>query len=428
MLQQTTEDTHPRDAASTIEESPPASARVNPADILRALCEPKGRHVIFALAPPSYREHPEHFSSRVDTICFRCAETGHKKQECRTWKTKRCRLMDCPTRREECPFAHEDEPLRQPWIAKCVRVVKQGLQYNVLGCGGAHTFKDCPAPPRAVECGGGEALPWAPSPKTRGEWLCPSKKRPAEVQVQGTILQGAPKTRTSLLLSSSSSSPWVSSGGRATSLTSLGSNASGDIATDSDGAVAAMENVASVGNTGDAIAAIENVASVENTGDAIAAMENVASVENTSDAIVAIENVASVENTGDAIAAMENVASVENTSDAIAAMENVASVENMKNVDAAATTTTVTTYNNVAVITTDMPTTRISHDGFEACPSLPLLGHKSSDEAPLRHRHKSQTPTHNAVNIFASLTADEISEDSEDSDDSELNEHETDCN
>ena len=80
---------------------------------------------------------------RQDTTCFRCGEKGHKKQECRTWKTKLCTNPVC-TLGIGCAFAHGDVELRQPWLAKCVRVIRTEGHMQVIGCGTVgRTFREC---------------------------------------------------------------------------------------------------------------------------------------------------------------------------------------------------------------------------------------------------------------------------------------------
>lgn len=76
--------------------------------------------------------------------CFRCGEIGHYRSECHTYKTSMCpNHMRCT--QGNCPFAHDESELRQPWMPKCVRVVKFGGRVQVLGCGNAgHTFRMCP--------------------------------------------------------------------------------------------------------------------------------------------------------------------------------------------------------------------------------------------------------------------------------------------
>lgn len=82
--------------------------------------------------------------TRKDTTCFRCGERGHRKSECRTWKTKRCTNPVCIVA-TQCAFAHGDAELRTPWVARCVRVVRKNGQMVPIGCGKVgHTFKDCP--------------------------------------------------------------------------------------------------------------------------------------------------------------------------------------------------------------------------------------------------------------------------------------------
>ena len=81
--------------------------------------------------------------SRRDITCFRCGQKGHKKQECRTWKTKRCTNHSCKLG-INCGFAHAGEILRTPWIPKCVRVIRENGQMRVIGCGEIGlTYREC---------------------------------------------------------------------------------------------------------------------------------------------------------------------------------------------------------------------------------------------------------------------------------------------
>ena len=82
--------------------------------------------------------------SESDITCFRCGETGHKKQDCLTWKTKMCPSGNqCKT--SVCPFAHSMRELRDPWTPKCIRIVRQGGTLVRIGCGCVgHTYRNCP--------------------------------------------------------------------------------------------------------------------------------------------------------------------------------------------------------------------------------------------------------------------------------------------
>ena len=79
--------------------------------------------------------------------CFRCGEYGHYRGECYTFKTQLCKDFKagvCANSDEACLFAHGARDLRQPWLPKCVRVVKEGGRVDVLGCGQMHMFRACP--------------------------------------------------------------------------------------------------------------------------------------------------------------------------------------------------------------------------------------------------------------------------------------------
>lgn len=100
-------------------------------------------HVVFSVYSSSISEHDDTIS-RSEITCFRCGERGHKKQECRTWKTKMCRNESC-SRSIHCPFAHTAVELRTPWIARCIRVVREAGVLKTIGCGEiGHTYRDCP--------------------------------------------------------------------------------------------------------------------------------------------------------------------------------------------------------------------------------------------------------------------------------------------
>ena len=74
--------------------------------------------------------------------CFRCAEHGHIRSACMYWKTRMCPLRQCAS--ETCPHAHSYAELRNPKIAKCVRVTKVNGKITVLGCGRiGHTYRAC---------------------------------------------------------------------------------------------------------------------------------------------------------------------------------------------------------------------------------------------------------------------------------------------
>jgi len=83
---------------------------------------------------------------RNEITCFRCGETGHRKNECLQWKTRLCwhhANMRCF--KESCPFAHGEHDLRTPWVLRCIRIIKHGSTFRDVGCGStAHSFRNCP--------------------------------------------------------------------------------------------------------------------------------------------------------------------------------------------------------------------------------------------------------------------------------------------
>lgn len=120
-------------------------SRLPPADIqkiVRSTPASRMHHVLYTLHN-NFSEASEPVPRR-DITCFRCGETGHKKGECRTWKTKRCTNPVCHNALQ-CAFAHQGEELRTPWYPKCVRVVREMGQMQIIGCREfGHTFKECP--------------------------------------------------------------------------------------------------------------------------------------------------------------------------------------------------------------------------------------------------------------------------------------------
>ena len=86
-------------------------------------------------------------TDRRNLLCYRCAEYGHRKAECMTWKTKLCWHAHAHAPATECPFAHGEADLRCPWRVKCVRIfqcAQRGRVY-VAGCKSSeHTYRDCP--------------------------------------------------------------------------------------------------------------------------------------------------------------------------------------------------------------------------------------------------------------------------------------------
>ena len=85
-------------------------------------------------------------SDQTETICFRCGEKGHVRQQCMNFKVRMCwHNVDGRCNDSKCTFAHSKEELRTPWKPKCVRVVKQNGLYVSIGCmSSEHTFRKCP--------------------------------------------------------------------------------------------------------------------------------------------------------------------------------------------------------------------------------------------------------------------------------------------
>ena len=81
--------------------------------------------------------------TRSNVTCFRCGEKGHYRAECHGYRIKMCTDSECKDK--NCRFAHTHDQLRQPWLPKCVRVVKDGGSIRIYGCGKlGHTFRCCP--------------------------------------------------------------------------------------------------------------------------------------------------------------------------------------------------------------------------------------------------------------------------------------------
>ena len=101
------------------------------------------RHLVFAITSDSLHDSVTALP-RAEVTCFRCGEKGHKKGECRTYRTKMCRQpSDCKD--PNCPFAHTAMQLRTPWVARCIRVIRADGQLKRIGCGRTgHTFRECP--------------------------------------------------------------------------------------------------------------------------------------------------------------------------------------------------------------------------------------------------------------------------------------------
>lgn len=81
--------------------------------------------------------------NRSMVTCFRCGETGHYRAECHMFRVNMCSVPNC--RDENCLCAHSRVEMRKPWLHKCVRVVKQSNNIQILGCGEiGHTYQACP--------------------------------------------------------------------------------------------------------------------------------------------------------------------------------------------------------------------------------------------------------------------------------------------
>lgn len=73
---------------------------------------PSGRHLLVKVE--CTRENS--FVDRNRITCYECGELGHRKSECRTWKTKLCKPQCCPSLSTNCAFAHGEDELREPWL------------------------------------------------------------------------------------------------------------------------------------------------------------------------------------------------------------------------------------------------------------------------------------------------------------------------
>lgn len=102
------------------------------------------RHLVFTIKSNAMRGAGDADFQRNEITCFRCGERGHKKGECRTYRTKFCRRPQlCDD--VNCPFAHSSAQLRTPWLARCIRVIRSEGHLKKLGCGHTgHTFRECP--------------------------------------------------------------------------------------------------------------------------------------------------------------------------------------------------------------------------------------------------------------------------------------------
>lgn len=102
------------------------------------------RHLMFTIPNASLSETKCGYF-RCDITCFRCGQRGHKKGECRTWRTKMCNNGENCTNGENCPFAHNNSELRTPWVARCIRIIRVDGRLRHIGCGETgHTFRECP--------------------------------------------------------------------------------------------------------------------------------------------------------------------------------------------------------------------------------------------------------------------------------------------
>ena len=85
-------------------------------------------------------------TAKTNVTCFRCGESGHYRAACHHYRVRMCsnyRHGIC-TEGSACFFAHSEEELRQPWLSKCVRVVKTANAITILGCGAiGHTYRTC---------------------------------------------------------------------------------------------------------------------------------------------------------------------------------------------------------------------------------------------------------------------------------------------
>jgi hypothetical protein len=83
---------------------------------------------------------------RSGMICFRCGQTGHARYQCLTFKVRMCwHHQQGRCNEPNCAFAHGANELRQPWKARCVRVIKHGGELVCIGCNSTeHTFRKCP--------------------------------------------------------------------------------------------------------------------------------------------------------------------------------------------------------------------------------------------------------------------------------------------
>ena len=174
------------------------------------------RHLVFAITSDSLHETISSFP-RMEITCFRCGERGHKKGECRTYRTKMCRHpKDCKD--PNCSFAHSAAQLRTPWVARCIRVIRVDGQLRRIGCGETgHTFRECPhgarveggsgpsfLPPESVAEAGGGGASRGEAPmtvmKTSKEWdaiegiLAAEEKEAEDKEAPSAIVEAITRT------------------------------------------------------------------------------------------------------------------------------------------------------------------------------------------------------------------------------------------
>ena len=102
------------------------------------------RHLMFSITADSLHDAQMGYA-RSDITCFRCGQRGHKKCECRTWRTRMCNNRGNCRNGGNCPFAHSTNELRTPWIPRCIRVIRVDGALKHIGCGAVgHTFRECP--------------------------------------------------------------------------------------------------------------------------------------------------------------------------------------------------------------------------------------------------------------------------------------------
>ena len=89
------------------------------------------RHLIFSITSDSLHKPT---SNRANVTCFRCGQIGHKKGECRTWRTKMCnRGKQCPNP-SKCPFAHSAAELRMQWTPRYCNMSNNTWSHHCRAC------------------------------------------------------------------------------------------------------------------------------------------------------------------------------------------------------------------------------------------------------------------------------------------------------